>query len=812
MNVFDLVATITLNSDGYKAGLQDAQKSTEQTSNAIGIKTVAIGNIIANLATKAGDFFSQVAEVGIKYNAQIETYAAALTTALGNEAAAAAAIEQIKEDAARTPYSVDGLVKANSYLIAAGESAEEARATILALTDAVSATGGGNAELQRMAQNLQQIKNVGKATSMDIRQFAMAGIDVYGILADYMGKTTAEVQDLDVSYEMLSGALQNAAAEGGRFYQANIRQSQTLNGQISTLKDNVSAGLGEAFSGVTSILSGKLLPAANAFITGLDVDKVVAGFEKLAKAAGVVVAMIGAEKARSAFNGWLVAIKPLIASYMELTKEMMLADIEQAALNGQLTLGQVAVGVLTGDITLATAAQVAWNAAVAAFPAAIIVAGLAAIGFSVYDAVQGQQEYIDSLVNTGETVGEVAANLDDMKAKYAELEEAAKNGATEASLYTEMDALSVAIANTTERLDMLTLQEKLQAAAAEAAAQSTATYVETVDGQMIPVSEEAAAATEAFKNSLGGVVSEYTKTYDNISKKVQGWFGLFDTAKTNVKTSVSEMIAAMQSQIDFNTNYSANLNQIAQYGLPEVGKAFQQMGADGAAYAAALVAAVEGAGGATSEGGQKIINSFKEMSQGVSNSQADLTEALTNVTGEFDSAFGKILDSEEAAVAAMNMADDAAASGAATIKAYINAITAGVGPAGAAAAKVAKAAAAGLAGGGKGASGRGAVSVPLLASGSDYIPFDNYPAVLHKGEMVVPAKISEDLRDFVAGGGKTTAPTGNSEIVVLLRELIEATRRPIFLDSGALVGHIASAMDDALGAVGDLRGRGLSLA
>lgn len=54
--------------------------------------------------------------------------------------------------------------------------------------------GGGSDELGRMAQNLQQIKNAGKATAADIKQFAYAGIDVYGILADYTGKSTAEVQ------------------------------------------------------------------------------------------------------------------------------------------------------------------------------------------------------------------------------------------------------------------------------------------------------------------------------------------------------------------------------------------------------------------------------------------------------------------------------------------------------------------------------------------------------------------------------------------------------------------------------------------
>lgn len=111
--------------------------------------------------------------------------------------------------------------------------------------DAVSATGGGNDELNRMSQNLQQIANTGKATTADIKQFAYAGIDVYGILADYTGKSTTEVQKMTISYDLLTQALQAASEEGGRYYNSMDTQSQTMNGRVSTLKDNVSqlAGL-----------------------------------------------------------------------------------------------------------------------------------------------------------------------------------------------------------------------------------------------------------------------------------------------------------------------------------------------------------------------------------------------------------------------------------------------------------------------------------------------------------------------------------------------------------------------------------------
>lgn len=187
----------------------------------------------------------KVVEAGVSYNAQLEQYQTALTNMLGSSQLAQDTLEQIKQDAAQTPFDTAGLVKANELLISTGVDAESSRKVILALGDAVSATGGGNDELSRMAQNLQQIKNAGKATAADIKQFAYAGIDVYGILADYTGKSTAEVQKMTVTYDVLTAALEKASDEGGRYYNSMSTQSETLNGMMSTLTDNATqlAGL-----------------------------------------------------------------------------------------------------------------------------------------------------------------------------------------------------------------------------------------------------------------------------------------------------------------------------------------------------------------------------------------------------------------------------------------------------------------------------------------------------------------------------------------------------------------------------------------
>ena len=231
-------------------------------------------------------------KIGVSYNAEMEKYTTALTTALGSTEKAAAAIEQIKADAAATPYDVSSLVQANQFLISTGESAESARATIMALTDAVSATGGGNAELQRMAQNLQQIKNAGQATALDIKQFAYAGIDIYGILADYTGKAVDEVKDMTISYELLNNALIAASQEGGKYYGANIAQSQTLNGQLSTLKDNAKALLGEVFLPISDGLRNEVLPTLNEFISSLSAAFSEGGVSGLISEAGNVISRL----------------------------------------------------------------------------------------------------------------------------------------------------------------------------------------------------------------------------------------------------------------------------------------------------------------------------------------------------------------------------------------------------------------------------------------------------------------------------------------------------------------------------------------
>ena len=227
-------------------------------------KMKTVGDAVSELGTK---FLGLTATIGagitygIKYNAQLEKYEKALTTLTGSAEEAQKIMQQIQEDAKTTPFDVAGLTQANQLLISTGLDAEESREVILALGNAVSATGGGNDELSRMAVNLQQIKNTGKAAAIDIKQFAYAGIDIYGLLADYLGISKEEAADMTVTWEDLSGALIHASKEGGKYFGAMEEQSKTFSGALSNAIDSFNQSLGS--------LTESLMPIATQIIQKL---------------------------------------------------------------------------------------------------------------------------------------------------------------------------------------------------------------------------------------------------------------------------------------------------------------------------------------------------------------------------------------------------------------------------------------------------------------------------------------------------------------------------------------------------------------
>ena len=274
---------------------------TKQQLQAVGSQLKDIGGKVSDvgkdMTLKLTTPLVALGAVGVNYNAQIEQYRTMFTTLTGSAEEADRIISQLQADAQKSPFDSKSLIEANQYLISAGVSAEDARKTILDLGNAVAATGGGSDELNRMAQNLQQIKNVGKATATDIKQFANAGINIYGLLAETTGKTVEEVKEMDVSYEVLAEALAKASEEGGRYAGAMEAQSQTLNGSLSATKESIQMLLGEIMEAAMPVIV-KVLEKVREVIDWLsslddDTKKTILIVGAVVAALGPVITIVG---------------------------------------------------------------------------------------------------------------------------------------------------------------------------------------------------------------------------------------------------------------------------------------------------------------------------------------------------------------------------------------------------------------------------------------------------------------------------------------------------------------------------------------
>lgn len=236
-------------------------ENAEQSVNRISQTTTQsggglMGSIVgANLLTSAiqktaGAFYNFGKESLDAYGKQ-ENYEARLSTLLGNRAEAEMALGTIRKDAAKTPFDVESLVQANSLLIGAGANSKEARKYVMDLGNAIAATGGGSDELSRMAVNLGQIRSLGKATALDIKQFAFANIPIYELLSRSLKKPISEIKEMDISYKELTKALADARQEGGMFYKGLENASNTLQGLQSNLDDTIEtlkSNIGETFA------------------------------------------------------------------------------------------------------------------------------------------------------------------------------------------------------------------------------------------------------------------------------------------------------------------------------------------------------------------------------------------------------------------------------------------------------------------------------------------------------------------------------------------------------------------------------------
>lgn len=201
---------------------------------------VSVGSAAFDLGKSFIDNASQIEDIQVKFEV--------LT---GSATEAAAVMKDLTTFTATTPFQLEGVAAAAKNLLAFGLESEKLLPTLRQLGDVAAGSGKDFTEL---ATIFGQIRLEGKLTGERLNQLQDAGIPIGPVLKKSLDTGGKSIKDFvaagKVGFADVEAAFKSLTSEGGLFFQATIRQSKTLSGVISTLKDAFAlagADIGKAF-------------------------------------------------------------------------------------------------------------------------------------------------------------------------------------------------------------------------------------------------------------------------------------------------------------------------------------------------------------------------------------------------------------------------------------------------------------------------------------------------------------------------------------------------------------------------------------
>lgn len=285
-------------------------------------------------ATKASAaaFIGFAGAIGLAANeaAKIETIGVQFEVLTGSAEKAKKVVEELTNFAAKTPFQFEGIAQSAQQLLGFQVAAEDITPTLQRLGDVSAAVG---APLSDLTLVFGQVRAAGKLTGERLIQLQERAVPIGPALAKTLGVAEESIKDLvsrgQVDFETFERAFASISEKGGVAFEGMAKRSQTLEGVISTLKDNFSllaADIGKQFlpvlkvmsEGLTNIiqfvrdnpvfasLAGKML-ALGAALSGVATILGVAGLAFLKIRAAMIAAQVSAV-------GLGVAVKSLVGA------------------------------------------------------------------------------------------------------------------------------------------------------------------------------------------------------------------------------------------------------------------------------------------------------------------------------------------------------------------------------------------------------------------------------------------------------------------------------------------------------------------
>ena len=373
---FSITGEVKLNSD-------PAEKATSKW-------TVAAGQLIADFAKKAASSLKSVVKSGLDYNAQMESYLTNFKVMLGNEQLAAEKLEEIRKMAASTPFSLSDLTEGTQTLLQFGIAADDTTGVLKQLGD----ISLGNADkLQTLVRAYGKMSSAQKVTLENVNMMIDAGFNPLNQICDATGESMSalykRISDGKVSFNELEAAVAAATSEGGQFYNGMLEASQTFNGRLSTLKDNVAALTGELTGGLFSAL-GDIIVKANELVVSITEDD--AKMAALKETIGVLTAAVVAVTAA------VLSYKATVAATTATTALCTAATTAKAAADKAAESGAKGLAV----------AQAALNAVMKANTVGIVVSAVAALAAGLVTAYHTSETFRNIVNGAFQAVASIA--------------------------------------------------------------------------------------------------------------------------------------------------------------------------------------------------------------------------------------------------------------------------------------------------------------------------------------------------------------------------------------------------------------------
>ena len=344
----------TIRNVGRQAGLDKVGRRVRDVGRRmrnVGQEAVAFGKRIGTLLAVAG-----IAAGGFALRSfgQLEQLQISFESMLGSAEEAREMIKRLTDFAAKTPFQLTDLGATTKQLLAFGVQGDDIIATLQLLGDVASGTG---VPINELGQIYGKAMSKGKVQTEELNQLAERGVPILDALVELAAEYGNTISKADVykaaeqgtiTFKALEEALSLLTSEGNVFHDQMSKQSQSLFGIFSTLKDNVFnafAAIGKELDQALGIKQGMrdLIAWIQEFQKGTNNFKVIGVWLRELRASFDSVVEGGRDLMK-----WLRETVPLVAEFIdkigEWAKEFGWLKIAAIAVAG--VLGKALIGAI----------------------------------------------------------------------------------------------------------------------------------------------------------------------------------------------------------------------------------------------------------------------------------------------------------------------------------------------------------------------------------------------------------------------------------------------------------------------------------